>query len=40
MEKKNYKKPMTKIVELKQQHQLLAGSVAGARQSYGEVIEL
>jgi hypothetical protein len=40
MEKKTYRKPMTKIVELKQQQQLLVGSANLEGYSSGGHIEI
>ncbi len=39
MKKKMYEKPTTKVFELKQQPQLLAGSVQSTRSDYGEAQE-
>ena len=39
MKRKDYQKPTTRVVELKQQSQLLAGSVGASRGDYGVAIE-
>ena len=36
MKKKDYEKPAMQVVKLKQQQQLLAGSVLSTRLGYGE----
>ena len=35
MKRKDYEKPTMRVVQLKQQSQLLAGSVGASRNSYG-----
>ena len=39
MNKKDYEKPTMRVVQLKQQSQLLAGSVGATRDGYGTAIE-
>ena len=39
MNKKDYEKPTMRVVQLKQQSQLLAGSVEASRGDYGVAIE-
>ena len=39
MNKEDYEKPTMRVVELKQQSQLLAGSVEASRGDYGVAIE-
>ena len=40
MKKKEYEKPTMQVVQLKQQPQLLAGSVDATRNGYGDAEEL
>ena len=40
MKKKEYERPTMQVVKLKQQSQLLAGSVGASRDGYGDVIEV
>ena len=40
MKKKEYERPTMQVVQLKQQSQLLAGSVGASRDGYGDVIEV
>ena len=39
MKKKKYERPTMQVVQLKQQSQLLAGSVGASRGDYGGAIE-
>ena len=39
MKKKEYERPTMQVVQLKQQSQLLAGSVGASRGDYGVAIE-
>ena len=39
MRKKQYEKPLMKVFELKQQQQLLAGSLTSERNDYGDPID-
>ena len=40
MKKKEYERPTMQVVQLKQQPQLLAGSVDATRNGYGDAEEL
>ena len=39
MKKKEYERPTMQVVQLKQQPQLLAGSVGASRDGYGVAVE-
>ena len=39
MKRKDYEKPTAQVVELKQQQQLLAGSLTSERDDYGDPID-